>query len=128
MKVIVAGSRNITDPIHIADAMNAAMASSSGIWIVELVCGEARGVDSIARHLIHSVNESIPPDDRIVISSFPAYWDKYGKSAGYRRNLEMAEYADALIAVWDGKSKGTEHMINIMKKKGKPVYVHQVNP
>ena len=43
-------------------------------------------------------------------------WDKYGKSAGYIRNTEMAEAGDILVAFWDGKSKGTEHMINIMKK------------
>ena len=48
---------------------------------------------------------------------FPADWDKHGKSAGYKRNLEMAENADALIAFWDGESRGTKHMIDIAKEK-----------
>ena len=42
------------------------------------------------------------------------------------RNHEMVEYADALVAVWDGKSRGTQHMILNMQKTGKPVYVHLV--
>ena len=53
------------------------------------------------------------------LKEFPADWNKYGKAAGYRRNVEMAEYADLLIAFWDGKSPGTKHMIDIMKSKGK---------
>ena len=48
--------------------------------------------------------------------SFPADWDKYGKAAGYKRNEEMARNADALIAFWDGKSRGTKHMIDLAKK------------
>ena len=47
---------------------------------------------------------------------FPADWDKYGKAAGYKRNGEMARNADALIAFWDGKSRGTKHMIDLAKK------------
>ena len=52
----------------------------------------------------------------------PANWDLYGKSAGFRRNIEMADYAIAdnsrgiLLAFWDGKSKGTKHMIDIANK------------
>ena len=53
-------------------------------------------------------------------------WDKDGRSAGYKRNAEMAEYADALIAVWDGDSKGTKHMIECMNKLNKKVYIHKV--
>ena len=48
---------------------------------------------------------------------FPANWNKFGKSAGFRRNEQMAEVADALIAFWDGKSHGTKHMIEIMENK-----------
>ncbi len=47
---------------------------------------------------------------------FPADWEKFGKSAGYRRNAEMAKYADGLIAFWDGRSAGTGHMIYLAKK------------
>lgn len=48
---------------------------------------------------------------------YPADWKKYGSSAGYIRNDEMAKYADCLIAFWDGKSKGTKHMIDLAVKR-----------
>lgn len=47
-----------------------------------------------------------------------ADWDIYGKSAGYIRNAEMAKYADACVVFWDGKSRGTKHMIDLAKKEG----------
>ena len=51
-------------------------------------------------------------------STSPADWDLDGKSAGFKRNVKMAEYADALVAFWDGESKGTKHMIETAKEKG----------
>ena len=47
-----------------------------------------------------------------------AEWIKYGRAAGPRRNKQMAEYADALLAYWDGKSRGTKNMIELAKDKG----------
>ena len=54
---------------------------------------------------------------------FPAQWNVYGKSAGFIRNAEMGHYADAAICFWDGKSRGTQHMINTMRHLQKPVFV-----
>lgn len=54
---------------------------------------------------------------------FPADWGKYGKSAGVLRNKQMAEYADGLIAFWDGKSRGTANMIETAKGLGLRVRV-----
>jgi len=59
----------------------------------------------------------------IPVKQFPAQWRKHGHSAGYKRNETMADNADALIALWDGKSRGTKHMIDIARRKGLPVYV-----
>lgn len=53
--------------------------------------------------------------------------DLYGKSAGYKRNSEMAEIADALIAFWDCSSKGTKDMIDIAKNKNLLVRVIKYN-
>ena len=50
-------------------------------------------------------------------------WNKHGKAAGPIRNRQMAEYADCLIAVWDGKSRGTKNMIDEMNKLMKPVFL-----
>lgn len=111
MKVIIAGSRGITDYEMIERAVE-----SSKFVITEVVSGTARGVDTLGEEW--AINHFIP------ISRFPADWNTHGKSAGYKRNLKMGEYADALIAIWDGKSPGTKHMIDIMKKLNKPYFVY----
>ena len=49
---------------------------------------------------------------------YPADWEQYGPRAGYIRNSEMAKVATHLIAFWDGRSKGTKHMIDIARKAG----------
>lgn len=82
---------------------------------VELVTGCAKGADQIP-YLFNSWH-GVP------IKEFPADWDTHGKKAGILRNIEMAEYADALIAFWDGKSRGTKNMIEEAKKRGLKVKV-----
>lgn len=103
MKVIIAGSRSIKDYLIVKQAIK-----SSGFIITEIVSGTAQGVDRLG--------ESWAFQNGILVKRFFPDWDKYGRSAGYRRNVEMAEYADALIAIWDGKSRGTKHMIDIANK------------
>lgn len=110
MKVIVAGSRNFTDYSYVV-----ACIKESRYNISELVCGEAQGVDSLAKKW--ATTYGLP------IKSFPARWDKYGKSAGPRRNQQMADYADALIAIWDLKSPGTRNMISLFETTNKPFIV-----
>lgn len=63
------------------------------------------------------MGERYAKENGIDLAIFPAEWDKYGKRAGYLRNEQMADHADSLIAFWDGKSKGTKHMIDIAKRK-----------
>ena len=75
---------------------------------VEIVSGGARGADKLG--------ERYAKEHNLRLKIFPADWDKYGKRAGYIRNTEMAEYANCLIAFWDGKSKGTAHMIVLAPK------------
>lgn len=110
MKVIVAGSRNINDHGAVARAIE-----SSNFKITEMVSGNARGVDTVAEN--YAARKEIP------IKLFPADWEKYGKPAGAIRNEQMAKYADALIAIWDGDSSGTRMMIEMMNKVGKPVHL-----
>ncbi|MEO5581136.1 MAG: SLOG family protein [Saprospiraceae bacterium] len=73
-----------------------------------MVSGTARGTDMLGER--YADEKGIPK------KQFPADWPKYGKSAGYKRNTEMAKYADSLIAFWDGKSRGTKHMIDLAKQ------------
>lgn len=110
MKVIIAGSRGILNYNFVIKAVG-----SSGFDITEVVSGTARGVDRLG--------ERYARDNNIQLKKFPADWAGYGKGAGFIRNGQMAEYADALIALWDGKSKGTEQMINRAKHEGLKVHV-----
>lgn len=82
---------------------------------VEIVSGGARGADRLGEQF--AINHDLQ------LYCYPADWDKYGKSAGYVRNNIMAEYSHALIAFWDGKSKGTEHIVKVMKKQNKLVRI-----
>ncbi len=108
MKTIIAGSRGIKFPKLIEVCIE-----ESNIPITEVVCGMAPGVDMLGYEwaLKHGVR----------IRKFPADWTKHGRAAGPIRNISMAEYADALIAVWDGKSKGTKQMIGSMDAAEKNV-------
>jgi hypothetical protein len=81
-----------------------------------VIAGGARGADSLARQMATQF--------RLKYREFPADWDKHGKSAGYKRNEDMARNADGLVAFWDGYSKGTKHMIDIALREGLEVHVY----
>ena len=84
---------------------------------LELVSGGARGVDTIAEHFAKDVG--------IPIKVFHAQWDLYGRSAGYKRNHLIWDYADQGIAFWDGESKGTAHSFELAKERNKKLLVIQ---
>lgn len=112
-KLIIAGGRDFNDYELLVKEVENFMVLNKVTHFedLEIVSGMARGADSLGV----KYSESHQP---IKLTKFPANWDKYGKSAGYIRNKEMANYADALIAFWDGKSRGTQHMINLASQKG----------
>ena len=105
-KVIVAGSRDFNDYKLLKEKLDVVLSNKVEI---EIVSGGARGADKLG--------EVYAKERNLSCKVFPADWDAHGKSAGYKRNAEMAEYADALVAFWDGKSKGTGHMIDLAEKK-----------
>lgn len=59
------------------------------------------------------------------ISYFPANWQKFKKAAGFKRNEQMADQADALVALWDGESRGTLHMIETARSRQLLVVVYE---
>lgn len=105
MRVIIAGTRDFNDYSLLSTKCDFILSKTSDI---EIVSGTAKGADKLG--------EKYAEERGYQIKRFPANWDKFGKSAGYKRNKEMAEYSDALIAFWDGKSKGTKHMIDLAKE------------
>lgn len=110
MKTIIAGSRTITDYEIVKKAIR-----DSGFEISEVVSGTASGVDRLG--------ERYARENGLPIRQFPAEWNEYGKAAGPIRNVQMAEYADALIAIWDGCSSGTRHMIKAAEKNDLKIFV-----
>lgn len=113
MKIIIAGSRDFNDYETLKKVCDFMLSRQDE---VEIVSGTARGADLLGER--YAKEKGYP------IKQFPADWSK-GKGAGYIRNEDMAKYSDALIAFWDGKSKGTEHMINLAKKHGLKVKVQK---
>lgn len=112
MKLIIAGGRDFSDYELLTREVSKLI---SGVPDVEIVSGGARGADLLGEH--YAIDKGIK------VKRFPADWERYGKSAGFRRNAEMAQYADSCICFWDGKSKGTSHMINLAKQGGLSVVV-----
>lgn len=118
MKVIVAGNR-YKDPEQklIFDDYELVLKAinSCGFFITELVSGTAIGVDQLGEQW--ATTRSIP------VTRMPADWNQYGKRAGAARNKAMAQYADAAVIVWDGKSNGTRNMIDEMIRYKKPYHL-----
>lgn len=112
MKVIIAGGREFMDYGLLKTKCDFLLKNKSEI---EIVSGKAKGADSLG--------ELYAKENNYPIHEFPADWNMHGKAGGPIRNEEMGKYADALIAFWDGKSKGTKHMIEFMRSLGKPVKI-----
>ena len=112
MKLIVAGSRTFQDYKTVCEVLNEHRSQ-----ITEVITGGARGADRLGYRW--AVAHGFGKKHRL----FKADWDQYGKSAGSRRNVQMAQAGDVLIAFWDRQSPGTRHMIQCMQELGKPVVV-----
>ena len=104
-RVIIAGGRSFKDYDRLCSICDYMLQNQRDI---EIVSGTAMGADKLG--------EQYALERGHKIARFPAKWDEYGRAAGFIRNEEMAKYADGLIAFWDGKSKGTGHMIDLAKK------------
>lgn len=105
-RIIIAGSREF-DNYSLLERIMDKLLSNIKCDIV-IVCGKARGADTLG--------ERYAKEKGYEIDYYPAQWNLYGKRAGYIRNEQMAQNADALVAFWDGRSKGTKHMIDLAHK------------
>lgn len=108
-KVIIAGSRGFSNYKLLREKCNEYLREKRKEYNIIIISGGARGADFFG--------EKYAKDEGFSLEVFPANWNKFGKAAGFKRNEQMAEVADALIAFWDGKSHGTKHMIEIMENK-----------
>lgn len=113
-RMIVAGGRDYSNQNIVNYYINRVkdVCDSRGLNLV-IVCGMATGADTLGRNYAIS--------NGLEVLEFPANWNRYGKSAGYIRNKEMGDVADSAIVFWDGRSKGSKFMIDIMHELKKPV-------
>ena len=111
MKVAVIGSRNLR-----VDGLGKYLPEG----VTEIVSGGARGVDTSAREYALAKG--------IKLTEFLPEYDKYGRGAPLRRNITIIEYADLVLAFWDGSYHGTKYVIDNCKKRGVPVKVYVPHP
>ena len=104
MHTIIAGSRSIEDI-----SITFAAIKESGFVITKVISGGAKGPDT--HGIIYADTKNL---SKIIM---PANWDKFGRDAGFIRNYDMAEIAEALILVWDGYSAGSADMLDTAKIK-----------
>lgn len=115
-RVVICGGRDFNDYAFAEFCLNWILLKKieEGYDIV-VVSGGARGADKIGECWARSKG--------FEIDVHPADWDRYGKQAGYLRNVEMVDSCDGVVAFWDGESKGTKHTIDYANKKGVPCIV-----
>lgn len=110
MKVAIIGSRNLI----VSD-----FTQYLPHGVTEIVSGGAKGIDTCARE--YAVKHGIK------LTEFLPEYKVYGRAAPIMRNQQIVDYADIVIAFWDGKSRGTQNVINTCKKKNKKVTVYVVD-
>lgn len=113
MRTIIAGSRDGVSYENVVEAM-----AQCGWTPTVVISGTARGADRMG--------EAWAQANGIDVERFPAQWDLYGRHAGIMRNQVMARKAEALVAIWDGESRGTAHMIACATQRELRVYVHRI--
>ena len=104
MKILIAGSRDITDfdlTEYIPDEAEL------------IISGGAKGIDALAESFAdtHKISKLIMRPD----------YKKYGKAAPLLRNKQMVDMADMIIVIWNGKSKGTKYTLDYAQSKNKKV-------
>lgn len=129
-RVIVAGGRNFNDYELLKKEL---ISLKEKYKDLEIVSGNAKGADMLG--------ERFSRDFNCRLRVFQAKWNdlsepcllrenrygKYNALAGIKRNEQMLQYAKEdngmLLAFWDGKSRGTNDMINRSRKAGLEVKV-----
>lgn len=106
MKIAVIGSRGL----RVSD-----LGQYLPDGVMEIVSGGAKGVDACAREyaLTHG----------LILTEFLPDYRRYGRAAPLKRNVQIIDYADCVLAFWDGQSQGTKYVIEQCQKKNKKVTV-----
>jgi predicted Rossmann fold nucleotide-binding protein DprA/Smf involved in DNA uptake len=111
MNVAVVGSRTFTDYARLKKELDQQQN------IVKIISGGARGADRLAARYAR--------ENQIPLQEFLPDWKTHGRKAGILRNRDIIKNADAVVAFWDGKSRGTQNSIELAEKSNKKLYVHR---
>ena len=117
-KIVIAGCRNYTNYEEAKSFINNCISNVRKDNTIIIISGGCRGADKIG--------ELYAKENGFEVELYTPEWDKYGISAGPKRNKIMAEVSDYVICFWDGKSKGTKSMIDFAKMYDKPLRIKKI--
>lgn len=118
MNITIGGCRDFDDYDIFKKFVGECVKSINTPEKVIILSGHCSGADEMA--------ERFAKECGLALEIFPAEWKKYGKAAGPKRNKEMVEKSDIIIAFWDGKSKGTKNLIDLAKKKDIQIKIYNI--
>ena len=117
MKIAIVGSRTFEDYNAMCSFIEEKLATMEFTSIDAVVSGGARGADTLA--------ERYAREQRLQMILFPAEWKKYGRRAGFIRNVDIIRECDVCFAFWDGESHGTQHDIELCEQMNKQCFIYR---
>lgn len=116
--IVICGCRDFCDKRVFAEFVDECISKTAYNCGLRIISGHCSGVDAMA--------EEYAAEHGFQLDIFPADWQKYGRAAGPKRNMQMAKQADFVIAFWVGSSRGTKNMIDAAAKLNKAVFVKMI--
>ena len=116
--VLIAGCRSFEDYSVAKKYIDMCLKNIRKEYKIIIISGGAKGADKLGERYAHA--------NRMKCIYYYPDWEKYGKSAGPRRNLEMVKRADYVICFWDGKSRGTKSTVDFAGKLKKPLRIKRI--
>lgn len=118
-RVVIAGCRDYDNYSEAKEFIEFCISKIKNEHSLIFVSGGCRGADLLGERFAY--------ENGYQIERYPAEWEKYGRAAGPKRNMKMAEISDFIICFWDGCSKGTKSMINYARRLNKPIRIKVIH-
>ncbi len=117
-RIVIAGCRNFENYELAKKYINFCISDIKKKYELIFISGGCSGADLLG--------ERYAKENGYALEIYPANWKKYGRSAGPKRNKQMADNCDYVICFWDGKSRGTKSMIDYAKALNKPIKIKRI--
>lgn len=115
MRVAIIGSRKYPDPHQVCEFVQALATKYPHAVVVSGACPNSPDEWAVTEAKLCGLK----------VKEYPADWEKHGKKAGFLRNHDIVNDADYVVAFQLGRSRGTQHSIDIAQKLGKNVYIYR---